>query len=203
MDTPWKSLRDRFDRGIDLSQATDKDISDYVEAKAIIYEGEELCDTELWEVFKIEFRHFTSETFARANPIANLRLRSCLQRGGVYVALTRGSDEYSTAYAISEVIKEKDNQQWTIGHVEAIRPSLEGSQFVFSRALARSGLLKDFDVHYATNCVNITSPAMLTSKINVPLNRPQNLPTLTPESQTCPLPNSLPPTVVEDIQPQH
>ena len=47
MDTPWKSLRDRFDRGIDLSQATDKDISDYMEAKAIIYEGEQLCDMAL------------------------------------------------------------------------------------------------------------------------------------------------------------
>ena len=78
MDTPWKPLRKRWDRGIDTSTATEEDLDHYVEAKAIIYEGEELCDTELWEVFKIEFRHFTSETFARANPIANLRLRSCL-----------------------------------------------------------------------------------------------------------------------------
>jgi hypothetical protein len=70
MDTPWKSLRDRFDRGIDLSQATDKDISDYVEAKAIIYEGEQLCDMALWEVFKIDFKSFTLEVLNRVNSIA-------------------------------------------------------------------------------------------------------------------------------------
>ena len=40
-------MRKRWDRGIDTSTATEEDLNDYVEAKAIIYEGEQLCDMAL------------------------------------------------------------------------------------------------------------------------------------------------------------
>jgi hypothetical protein len=71
-------LRKRWDRGIDTSTATEEDLDDYVEAKAIIYEGEQLCDMALWEVFKIDFKSFTLEVLNRVNSIALYRLRSCL-----------------------------------------------------------------------------------------------------------------------------
>jgi hypothetical protein len=40
MDTPWKLLRKRWDYRIDTSTATEEDLDDYMEAKAIIYKGE-------------------------------------------------------------------------------------------------------------------------------------------------------------------
>jgi hypothetical protein len=71
MDPLWKALREKWDYGIDLNTAIDKEISEYVEAKAIIYKGEKLCDIALWEVYKVDFRYFTSSIFNRINPLAN------------------------------------------------------------------------------------------------------------------------------------
>jgi hypothetical protein len=214
MDTPWKPLRKRWDRGIDTSTATEEDLDDYVEAKAIIYEREQLCDTVLWEVFKIDFRSFTLEVLNRVNSIALYRLRSCLQRGGVFIApttQTEGSDVRKTIVStMKDTIKEGIKHKWTEEDVESVRETLEGTEPVFSRVLARGGLLKNLDVCYATNCANISSLTLSTSRVNIPSvsnpdnppNRPQNLPTPTPEPQSYPLLNSLPPTIVADIQPQ-
>ena len=103
---------------------------------------------------------------------------------------TEGSDVRKTIVSIiKDTIKEGIKHKWTEEDVESIRETLEGSDPIFSRALARSGLLKDLAVCYATNCSNITSPALSTSRVNIPLvnnpdnppNCPQNLPTLTPE----------------------
>jgi hypothetical protein len=44
MDTPWKPLREKWDCGIDYTTTTDKEFREFVEAKAIIYKGEKLCD---------------------------------------------------------------------------------------------------------------------------------------------------------------
>jgi hypothetical protein len=124
---------------------------------------------------------------------------------------TEGSDVRKTIVStMKDTIKEGIKHKWTEEDVESVRETLEGSDPIFSRALARSGLLKDLAVCYATNCSNITSPALSTSRVNIPSvsnpdnppNRPQNLPILTPEPQSYPLPNSLPPTTVADIQPQ-
>ena len=186
MDSPWKPLREKWDCGIDLDNATEREINDYVEAKAIIYEGEKLCDTALWEVFRIDFRHFTSSTFKGVTPLANQRLRSCLQRGGVFVTSTEGFEEGDpgdgNALTLEEVVKEKNKHKWTAEDVESIRETLEGAEPVFSRVLARGGLLKNLDVYYAPNCVMNYDIASLNLPSPGALNLPPpsvNLPSLT------------------------
>jgi hypothetical protein len=47
MDSLWKLLREKWDCGIDLNNAIEREINSYIEAKAIIYKGEKLCDTAL------------------------------------------------------------------------------------------------------------------------------------------------------------
>jgi hypothetical protein len=47
MDPPWKALREKWDYRINLNTVIDKEISKYIEAKAIIYKGEKLCDIAL------------------------------------------------------------------------------------------------------------------------------------------------------------
>ena len=146
----------------------------------------------LWEVFKIDFKSFTLEVLNRVNSIALYRLRSCLQCGGVFIApttRTEGSDVRKTIVStMKDTIKEGIKHKWTEEDVESVRETLEGSDLIFSRALARSGLLKDLAVSYATNCTNITSPTLSASRVNIP--------------SSYPLPNSPPPTTVADTQPQ-
>jgi hypothetical protein len=77
---------------------------------------------------------------------------------------TEGSDVRKTIVStMKDTIKEGIKHKWTEEDVESIRETLEGSDPIFSRALACSGLLKDLAVCYATNCSNITSPALSTS----------------------------------------
>jgi hypothetical protein len=47
MDSLWKPLREKWDCGIDLDNATEREINNYIEAKAIIYKGEKLYNTAL------------------------------------------------------------------------------------------------------------------------------------------------------------
>jgi hypothetical protein len=112
----------------------------------------------------------------------------------------------SIIVVLRDVIKERVKHKWTEEDIESVRETLEGSEPVFSRALAQGGLLKHLDVYYTTNCAmnyNIASSNIPTSQVNLPdnpSNQPQNLPTLDP--QIYPLLNSPPLTVTGDIRPQ-
>ena len=55
-DATLEALRDKWDYGIDIQKATDKELNKYVKAKAIIYEKEKICDMVLWEVYKTDFK---------------------------------------------------------------------------------------------------------------------------------------------------
>jgi hypothetical protein len=112
-----------------------------------------MTDTSLWEVFKVDFKAFTTIVLGRADPVSLQKLRSYLQRGGVFVPSTiryeteeldgTGTDAVTT---LREVIKEKVKYIWTEEDAFSIRESLEGDKPVFSRTLQRLGLLKQLDV---------------------------------------------------------
>ena len=77
---------------------------------------------------------------------------------------TEGSDVRKTIIStIKDTIKEGIKHKWTEEDIKSIRETLEGSDPIFLRALACSGLLKDLAVCYTTNCLNITLPALSTS----------------------------------------
>jgi hypothetical protein len=101
----------------------------------------------------------------------------------VFVTSTEGFKEGDlgdgNALTLEEVLKEKNKHKWTAEDVESIRETLEGTEPVFSRVLARGGLLKNLD--YAPNCVMNYDIA----SINLPSPRALNLP---PPSVNLPSP---------------
>jgi hypothetical protein len=83
---------------------------------------------------------------------------------------TEGSDIRKTIVStMKDTIKEGIKHKWIEEDIESVRETLEGSDLIFSRALACSGLLKDLAVSYTTNYINITSLTLLTSRVNIPL----------------------------------
>lgn len=153
-DPNWKAIIKKWDCGIDVQTATTEELNEYVESRAIAYEADQLCDTDLWEVFKVEFKAFTIAVFAKVSTKKLVQLRSCLQRGGVYVAPTirYASDEQGTdaITTLRETIKEKVPHKWTEQDVLSVQDNLEKG-LVFSRALAKGGLLSNLVIRYATN----------------------------------------------------
>ena len=65
LDQHWREIVDKWDCGIDVSTASDKDLNKYTESRILAYEDEEICDKDLWEVFKTEFKNFTTITISR------------------------------------------------------------------------------------------------------------------------------------------
>ena len=60
----WEIV-DKWDCGIDVSTASDKDLNEYVESRIMAYKDEEIYDKDLQEVFKTEFKNFTTITISR------------------------------------------------------------------------------------------------------------------------------------------
>ena len=65
LDLKWQEIVDKWDCGIDVSIVSDKDLNEYMESRILAYEDEEICDKDLWEVFKTEFKNFTTITISR------------------------------------------------------------------------------------------------------------------------------------------
>ena len=61
----WKAIIKKWDCGIDVQTATTEELNEYMESRTIVYEEDQLYDTDLWEVFKVEFKAFTIAVFAK------------------------------------------------------------------------------------------------------------------------------------------
>ena len=51
---------DKWDYRINVEEVSTKDLNKYIESRILAYEDEEVYDNTLWEVFKVEFKAFTS-----------------------------------------------------------------------------------------------------------------------------------------------
>ena len=46
-DPNWKEIIRKWDCGIDVQSATTKQLNEYVESRAIVYEADKMCDKDL------------------------------------------------------------------------------------------------------------------------------------------------------------
>ena len=51
---------DKWDCGINVEEVLTKDLNEYIESRILAYKDEEVYDNTLQEVFKVEFKAFTS-----------------------------------------------------------------------------------------------------------------------------------------------
>jgi hypothetical protein len=66
-DPNWKEIIRKWDCGIDVQSATTEQLNEYVESRAIVYEADKMCDEDLWEVYKTDFKTFTTAVFGKVN----------------------------------------------------------------------------------------------------------------------------------------
>ena len=151
MDPPWAHLQDKWDAGIELTTAISKDINDFIKAKATIYKGECFYEKALQGIFKNDFKGFTSTYFCKANYAVLENLRSCLQRGGVFVPAdvpvsTSDSETIDVVAALRITLREKTKHIWTKADVDSISKTFVGKKLVFSPVHQRLGLLDHLNI---------------------------------------------------------
>ena len=60
----WKAKIKKWRRGIDAENATVDDLEDYIQTKVYQYYLDRMGDDNLWDLFKDDFKNFTTTTFS-------------------------------------------------------------------------------------------------------------------------------------------
>jgi len=79
--------QEKWGKGIDVqsNKTTTTDIDDFIKFKTLEYKDADLKDDDLWEVYKDDFKDFTTEIFKNCNQIGIRKLRTVLRSNGVWV----------------------------------------------------------------------------------------------------------------------
>ena len=80
----WEKEAAKWDDGINPTEASKDELTDYVRCKMYIYtELHDQLDWTLWESFQWDFRNFTVDIFTKIPSYWLQQLRDCLNSRGV------------------------------------------------------------------------------------------------------------------------
>lgn len=83
----------------------------YTRTKIWFYETETISDSTLWDLFRMDFEGFTTETFSKLDGSTLLSLRICLRCGGVWVP--PNSRNLSIHGTFMKVLEEDEQHEWS------------------------------------------------------------------------------------------
>jgi hypothetical protein len=118
----WAEEIDKWGYGIDLEEASAKDIETYIRVK--IYENEQhnKMDKDLWDLFQDDFKNFTLATLTSIRVCYLQSLRNHLRGRGVYVA--PNSKRTTIAQTLFDVIAEEEQHEWTDDEIQEVCTSM-------------------------------------------------------------------------------
>jgi hypothetical protein len=107
----YRELVRKWRPGIVVAKATDEDLTEFVNTKLYLYCLYEMVDDNLWELFRHDFKDFTSRAdFNRLDFVELQRLRKVLRCGGVRVQQNKGTT--TIAHTLSAILREKEPYVW-------------------------------------------------------------------------------------------
>jgi hypothetical protein len=114
----WAEEIDKWGYGIELAEASAKDIETYIRVK--IYENEKYnkMDKDLWDLFQEDFKDFTLATLSSIRTQYVQNLRSHLRSRGVYVA--PNTKRTTIGQTLFDVIAEEEQHKWTDDEIQEV-----------------------------------------------------------------------------------
>ena len=118
----WAEEIDKWGYGIELAEASAKDIETYIRVK--IYENEKYnkMDKDLWDLFQEDFKDFTLATLSSIRTQYVQNLRSHLRGRGVYVA--PNTKRTTIGQTLFDVIAEEEQHKWTNNKIQEVYTSI-------------------------------------------------------------------------------
>jgi hypothetical protein len=113
----WAKEIDKWGYGINLEEASAKDIETYIRVKIYENEQDNKMDKDLWDLFQDDFKNFTLATLTSIRVRYLQSLRSHLRGRGVYVA--PNNKRTTIAQTLFDVIAEEEQHQWTDEDIKA------------------------------------------------------------------------------------
>jgi hypothetical protein len=115
----WKALIKKHKDGIDVTNATEEDLQEYVKTKLYQYSLDRITDDNLWECFKEDFKDFNKTTFTTAK--SELRaLRKYLRCGGIYVE--QNHQRLTVIQSLVNILEEETMREWNENDILKVGP---------------------------------------------------------------------------------
>ena len=108
-DTNWEEKAYRWRNGIDVLNAGNEDLLDYIQTKTYQYRNEEARDKDLWDLYQEEFNGFTVATFKTLGSRPLQLLRNTLKARGVYVP--QNTKHITLAEVLYHTLQEDERHQ--------------------------------------------------------------------------------------------
>ena len=118
----WAEEIDKWGYGIDLEEASEKDIETYIRVKIYENEQDNKMDKDLWDLFQEDFKNFTLATLSSIRIQYLQNLRTHLRGRGVYVA--PNSKRTTIAQTLFDVIAEEEQHEWTDNEIQEVCTSM-------------------------------------------------------------------------------
>jgi hypothetical protein len=121
----------------------------YTRTKIWFYETETISDSTLWDLFRLDFEGFTTETFSKLDGSTLLLLRICLRCGGVWVPPNiRNLSIHGT---FMKILEEDEQHEWSQDDVKQASSDLSNhtitSVFITLERNLRPEVYARIDVH--------------------------------------------------------
>ncbi|KAI9743432.1 MAG: hypothetical protein M4579_007731, partial [Chaenotheca gracillima] len=102
----------KWEYGINMNKVSREEVREYIQAKLYFYVEDRVGDSDLWDLFREDFKDFDVDIF-KQHTRATQRIRQVLRCGGVVVAPHTSS--ITIAQRVAEVLLEEDHPAWTPG----------------------------------------------------------------------------------------
>jgi hypothetical protein len=118
----WAEEIDKWGHGIDLEEASEKDIETYIRVKIYENEKHDKMDKDLWDLFQEDFKDFTLAILSSIRTQYLQSLRNHLRGRGVYVA--PNTKRTTIAQTLFDVIAEEEQHEWTDNEIQEVCTSM-------------------------------------------------------------------------------
>ena len=122
MPLSWSQKVEKWEYGINMEGAKKEDIREYIQAKMYFYVEDKVQDSDLWELFREDFKDFSVDVF-KQHQRETQRLRQALRCGGVFVA--PNTKNITIAQRVAEVLDEEEQHVWTVANLVDAEPDLK------------------------------------------------------------------------------
>ena len=101
----WNEKVKKWRYGIDINNAERDEVQEYIQTKLYFYVEDKVQDSDLWELFREDFKDFSANVF-KQHQRETQRLRQVLRCGGVFVA--PNTKNIAIAQRVAEVLDEEE-----------------------------------------------------------------------------------------------
>jgi hypothetical protein len=111
MEPDWDAKMEKWEDGIQKDTASKADFKDYLNTKLYQYTANSSTDNNLWDLFRDDFKGFTTADFKRGYSLTEQqRLRAYLRCGGVYVEQNR--QHHTIAQCLVDILEQETIHPW-------------------------------------------------------------------------------------------